>query len=123
LRRRESGSLKSKKILRDSWSSTIHNALAWTCINKHEKDTSYTFSSEDELLDHPSGSAESMRQASSCPLCLFSIEENPLSDQIETEDADNERTMTLWAMGLHIANHLYHLMIVSLQIMSAMQAS
>jgi hypothetical protein len=120
----------------------IHNQSAWMCAAEHENDTSYAFSSKGELLHHisvqhdndtdvasksdPEKSGyltQSMRQAHVCPLCLFSIEGIPLKDQDAANDAGNEDTVASWAMGSHIANHLHHLMIVSLQIMSAMQCS
>jgi hypothetical protein len=120
----------------------VHKCKTWVCTARHENDLISAFSSRDELLnhigDHTCNSKEvlhesdpdyaeclsqSMRQASSCPLCLFSMEQQPLNDRNANDDADDEDTVTSWAMGTHIADHLHHLMTVSLQIMSAMQAS
>ncbi|CAI6331911.1 unnamed protein product [Periconia digitata] len=64
-----------------------------------------------------------MRQASSCPLCLFTIDEQPLDERLVANDSSDQNRNTSWAMGSHVADHLHHLMIISLQIMSAMQVS
>jgi hypothetical protein len=129
-------------IQSDHSDSTIHNQPAWTCTAEHENDTSYTFSSKDELIHHvqvqhchdmgganesdleQSGYlAQSVRQAHLCPLCLFSLEETPPEEQATTNNVGTEKTVVTWAMALHIAKHLHQLMIVSLRIMSSMQSS
>jgi nucleoside phosphorylase len=97
--------------------------------------------------------AEGQPPASCCPLCLFSVEAEPTSgdqsdDTIQTTEGSHgdkrrlespkgpkkraknsstsakvDRTSTSWAMGVHIADHLHYLMIISLQLMSAMNGS
>ena len=49
--------------------------------------------------------------------------EQPLNDRNAADDAVNEDIVTSWAMASHIADHLHHLMTISLQIMSTMKAS
>jgi hypothetical protein len=156
----------------DSWSSKVHNRLAWICTARHENNSVYAFSFEDDLLNHirvhqcktwvctgghktnstysffsrdellrhivnhqcngdndlggsdlghPECLAQSTRQASSCPLCLFAMEEQPLNDRNAANDTNDGDTITSWVMGSHIAGHLHHLMTVSLKIMSTMQ--
>lgn len=86
------------------------------------------------------------RLASTCPLCFFKVEENDsrssesqliaLSShrkhrvgspqrshkrvKLMPDPIDDERKATTWAMGEHIAEHLYHLMLVSLLLMVSM---
>ncbi|TGJ72398.1 hypothetical protein EYR41_004296 [Orbilia oligospora] len=79
--------------------------------------------------------------ASLCPLCFFRVEtdldheEKPTDDYTSPDEASQgqrkkvkysknttgpEKIVTSWAMGSHIAEHLHYLMVVSLQLMSAM---
>lgn len=97
--------------------------------------------------------AEIQRPPSCCPLCLFSLEGGSASGdkpddtvgamksshkdkrQLESSNRPNEpveytsdsagvdRTITSWEMGSHIAEHLHYLMILSLQLISAMNGS
>ncbi|KAF3109335.1 hypothetical protein TWF103_005210 [Orbilia oligospora] len=76
-----------------------------------------------------------------CPLCFFRVEtdldheEKPTDDYTSPDEASQgqrkkvkyspnttrpEKIVTSWAMGSHIAEHLHYLMVVSLQLMSAM---
>ncbi|KAF3174017.1 hypothetical protein TWF751_005157 [Orbilia oligospora] len=76
-----------------------------------------------------------------CPLCFFRVEtdlnheEKPTDDYMSPDETSQgqrkkvkysqntirpEKIVTSWAMGLHIAEHLHYLMVVSLQLMSAM---
>jgi hypothetical protein len=143
--------MKSKHS--EYWSSEIHCQHFWTCIAVdendkavHENDTTYAFSTKEELMSHftihhpkllpeseqPSTHvggnssepdfmpaqrhwSQGSRQVSSCPLCLFSMEETPV------DEPNDERKITSWAMGSHIADHLHHIMIVSLQIMTSLK--
>ncbi|KAF3907997.1 hypothetical protein ABW20_dc0108221 [Dactylellina cionopaga] len=96
---------------------------------------------------------ESLRPASSCPLCLFRVDAHPTQDyepnnatsSMEASQGEKKRLVlqgrsekrvklssdaikankkaTSWAMGSHIAEHLHYLMIVSLQLMSAMNGA
>ncbi|KAF3935791.1 hypothetical protein ABW19_dt0201617 [Dactylella cylindrospora] len=83
--------------------------------------------------------------ASSCPLCLFRLEADPPQDDksddaiFHTEASQGEKRLgphrqsqkrvklssdtVSWAMGSHIAEHMHHLMIMSLQLMSAMSGA
>lgn len=84
--------------------------------------------------------------ASTCPMCQFSVVPDPTSasDQdvdekfylegsadwgkkrVHWEDEPRKRSKlqrkTTWSMGLHIAEHLHHLMVITLQIISSMDA-
>ncbi|KAM0710562.1 hypothetical protein Q7P35_002233 [Cladosporium inversicolor] len=119
----------------------LHQCKTWACTGKHEGNSIYAFDSKDRLLrhiadhqcngendlegsnlEHSECLARRARQALSCPLCLFSMEEKPLNDENMADKADDEDTVTSWVMGSHIAEHLHHLMIVSLKIISTMQA-
>ncbi|KAH7371574.1 hypothetical protein BKA66DRAFT_469547 [Pyrenochaeta sp. MPI-SDFR-AT-0127] len=122
----------------------VHQCKTWVCTGRHEEDSTHAFNSRDELLRHildykckgkndlggvsPENSeclalSQSMRKASVCPLCLFSMEKRPLVNRVATNDAGDQDIVTSWAKGSHIANHLYSLMTVCLQIMATMQAS
>ncbi|KAK6336872.1 hypothetical protein TWF718_009661 [Orbilia javanica] len=156
------------------WSQNIHSEWLWECPVKHENDSAYIFSSRDEfhnhiVLQHESdgllkideGSldmakhygVESLHLASSCPLCLFRLEADPLQDddpddgipatdasqvekkrpefhrrsvkrvKLSSNTVEANKVATSWAMGSHIAEHLHHSMIVSLQLMSAMDGA
>ncbi|KAK6515996.1 hypothetical protein TWF281_004586 [Arthrobotrys megalospora] len=96
---------------------------------------------------------ENWQLASSCPLCLFRLDADPAQETrldgvtapTETSQGEKKRLglhrqsikkvklassaveanniTTSWAMGSHIAEHLHYLMIVSLQLMSAMDGA
>lgn len=65
---------------------------------------------------------------SSGPLCLFSLQVNH-PQNTESDDASSAaesvvvHKVTPWEMGLHIADHLHFLMIVTLQLLSAMDGA
>ncbi|EPS39001.1 hypothetical protein H072_7246 [Dactylellina haptotyla CBS 200.50] len=156
------------------WSQNIQDQSPWACPFEHESNSAYVFSRQDELynhfhLQHETEKAlnmndeieslarqyriESLRQASSCPLCWFAIEGEPSQDDESDEvisSADTSqgkkkhlelhrksikrvkllsgtieanKVATSWAMGSHIAEHLHYLMIVSLQLMSAIEGA
>jgi hypothetical protein len=128
-----------------SWSSKVHNQLAWICTARHEGDSIYAFSFKKELLNHirnhqcktwactgrhetnstyaffsrdellchivdhqcngkndlgesdlghPEYLARSTQPAPSCPLCLFSVEEQPLDDRNTMDNAGDENPIT-----------------------------
>ncbi|KAF2016811.1 hypothetical protein BU24DRAFT_459937 [Aaosphaeria arxii CBS 175.79] len=133
----------------EAWSSKIHSRPLWTCNAMteegdlvHENDTVYAFSTKTELMIHfkrhhpqllpkPNQSndsnnegdisqpgmqhhwSRSARAVSSCPLCSF-------REELKNEP-DDETIITSKTMGSHIADHLHHLMMVTLQIMKAME--
>ena len=135
----------------EHWLQDIHNQPLWTCIAKHDNDSPYMFSSRNELDNHirllhrgpvgheGSGKVEAvnarygiecLRQMSTCPLCLFSLQasltqgtESTTSRKTTTymDNVGKKTEITSWEMGSHIADHLHHLMIVSLQIFSSMR--
>lgn len=120
----------------------VHQCRTWVCAGMHENHSTFAFSSRDALTDHilddqcngknipetsdlkhPECLVKVVRQASSCPLCLFSMEDQSLSDRNASDDDGEEGVVTSQVMGSHIADHLHHVMTVSLQIMSIMQSS
>ena len=120
----------------------VHQCRTWVCTGMHENHSTFAFSSRDALTDHilddrcngknipetsdlkhPECLVKVVRQASSCPLCLFSMEDQSLNDQNASDDDGEEGVVTSQVMGSHIADHLHHVMTVSLRIMSIMQGS
>ncbi|CAN9264370.1 unnamed protein product [Alternaria alternata] len=120
----------------------VHQCKTWMCTGIHESHSTLAFSSKDALTGHILGNrcngkigpescdpkhpeclVKTMRQASSCPLCLFSMEDQSLNNRNVSDDDGEECVVTSRAMGSHIADHLHHVMTVSLQIMSVMQGS
>ncbi|CAN9341467.1 unnamed protein product [Alternaria alternata] len=120
----------------------VHQCKAWVCTGIHENDSTFAFSSRNALvhhilhdqcngkdfsnsgdLEHPECLVQIVRKASSCPLCLFSMENQSSNNRNASHDDGEEGTVTSQAMASHIADHLHHVMTVSLQIVSIMQGS
>ncbi|KAL2845286.1 hypothetical protein BJY01DRAFT_247758 [Aspergillus pseudoustus] len=129
------------------WQEKIHSERAWTCAASHDNNSLYIFPSQEELeehvsIQHPGGGSTMVpetapndvddspapptrRPVSCCPLCLFPPEEpkatyNKSADVPMGMPQDDERSdpVTSWSMGSHIAEHLHHLMVISLQLIS-----
>ncbi|KAF3314537.1 hypothetical protein TWF173_004620 [Orbilia oligospora] len=149
------------------WAHRLHSQNSWICSEKHENNSAYVFSTEDEYLCHifihhghnqsqdskpvmegieitKQSRGAGLHLVSSCPLCLFPLN-GDLNSHHSGDEPDNPEVppgekkrlgphrksekrvklssdaevVTSWEMGSHIAEHLHHLMIVSLELISA----